>query len=127
MKVQLSSVMVDDQIKALAFYTDVLGFVKKEDIPMGSDRWLTVVSPEGHDDVELALEPMGFEPAKTFQKALFEAGIPWTAFAVEDVEREYERLTGLGVEFKSGPTQAGPTTLAVFSDTCGNWIQIYQS
>jgi catechol 2,3-dioxygenase-like lactoylglutathione lyase family enzyme len=126
MKIKLSSVMVSDQEKALEFYTGVLGFVKKLDIPMGDARWLTVVSPEGPDDVELVLEPMGFEPAKTYQKALFEAGIPLTAFAVSDVEQEYERLTGLGVEFKSGPTDVGTTTIAVLGDTCGNWLQIYQ-
>ena len=126
MKIKLSSVSVDDQGKALAFYTEILGFVKKQDIPMGSDRWLTVVSPEGPDDVELLLEPMGFPPAKTYQQALFEAGIPATAFAVSDVELEHRRLVELGVVFKTGPTDVGSTTIAVFEDTCGNLIQIYQ-
>jgi catechol 2,3-dioxygenase-like lactoylglutathione lyase family enzyme len=126
MKIKVSSVLVDDQEKALKFYTEILGFVKMQDIPIGSDRWLTVVSPEGPDDIELLLEPMAFEPASTYQKALFEAGIPLTAFAVEDLELEYERLAGLGVVFRTEPTEAGPTTIAVFEDTCGNLIQIYE-
>lgn len=126
MKIKLSSVLVDDQEKALGFYTQVLGFKKNQDIPMGSDRWLTVISPDGPDDIELLLEPMGFPPAKTYQKALFEAGIPCTAFAVADVQLEYDKLAERGVVFKSGPTQSGATTLAVFEDTCGNLIQIYQ-
>ena len=127
MRIKLCSVMVDDQDKALSFYTDVLGFVKKQDIPMGDARWLTVVSPEAPDEVELLLEPTRFPPAKVFQKALFDAGIPLTAFAVADVQGEYEKLLGRGVSFKSGPTKAGPTTLAVFDDTCGNLIQIFQA
>ena len=118
--------MVDDQDKALKFYTEVLGFVKKTEIPMGEHKWLTVVSDEERDGVELLLEPMGFEPAKVFQKALFEAGIPWTAFNVDDIQQEYERLQKLGVKFSMTPTKMGPTTLAVFEDTCGNNIQIYQ-
>ena len=126
MRINVTSVPVDDQQKALRFYNEVLGFQKKTEVPVGEFAWLTVVSPEGPDDVELVLEPMGFEPAKTYQKALFEAGIPLTAFAVSDVEQEYERLTGLGVEFKSGPTDVGTTTIAVLGDTCGNWLQIYQ-
>lgn len=126
MKINLTSVMVDDQEKALRFYTEVLGFVKKNDIPMGELRWLTVVSPEGPDDVELLLEPMGFPPARTYQAALFQAGIPATSFAVDDLRKEYERMTGLGVAFKSEPTQAGPVTVAVFEDTCGNLIQMHQ-
>ena len=127
MKIALSSVMVDDQDKALAFYTEVLGFVKKADIPMGSDRWLTVVSPEGPDDVELLLEPLGFPPARTYQRALFEAGIPATAFAVDDIRSDFERLAKAGVVFRTEPTLAGPVTVAVFEDTCGNLIQIYQA
>jgi predicted enzyme related to lactoylglutathione lyase len=127
MKISLSSVMVNDQGAALAFYTEVLGFKKKQDIPMGDDRWLTVVSPEGPDDVELLLEPMGFPPAKTYQKALFDAGIPLTAFAVPDVQSEYERLLKRGVVFTTGPMDVGTTIIAVFEDTCGNLIQIYQS
>ena len=126
MQIRLNSVMVDDQQKALAFYTDVLGFVKKEDIPLGEDRWLTVVSPEGPEEVELVLEPIRFDPAKTYQQALFEAGIPLTAFAVEDVPAEFENLVAKGVVFKAEPTDVGATVIAVFEDTCGNLIQIYQ-
>lgn len=126
MKIKLTSVIVDDQDKALTFYTEILGFVKKTDIPMGEFKWLTVVSAEGPDDIELLLEPMGFAPAKIYQKALFDAGIPLTAFNVEDIHKEYERLKNLGVVFSSKPTEMGPATLAVFDDTCGNLIQIYQ-
>jgi len=126
MKIKITSVMVDDQDKALKFYTEVLGFVKKTDIPMGEAKWLTVVSPEGPDDIELLLEPMGFPPAKTYQKALFEAGIPLTVFAVEDIQKEYERMKKLGVVFKTTPTKMGPVTVAVFEDTCGNLIQMAQ-
>ena len=127
MKIILTSVMVDDQEKALKFYTEVLGFVKKNDIPVGEDRWLTVVSPEGPDDVELLLEPMGFPPARTYQKALFEAGIPLTSFAIDDIQKEYERMKKLGVVFKTAPTKMGPVTIAVFEDTCGNLIQMAQA
>jgi predicted enzyme related to lactoylglutathione lyase len=126
MKIVLTSVMVDDQDRALKFYTEVLGFAKKNDIPMGEARWLTVVSPEGPDGVELLLEPMGFPPARIYQKALFEAGIPLTSFAVEDVQNEYERMRKLGVVFKKAPTKMGPVTIAVFEDTCGNLIQMAQ-
>ena len=126
MKIKLTSIMVDDQDKALKFYTEVLGFVKKTEIPMGEHKWLTVVSKEEQDGVELVLEPMGFPPAKVFQKALFEAGIPYTSFHVDDIQKEYERLVKLGVEFSTEPTKMGPVTLAVFSDTCGNNIQIAQ-
>lgn len=126
MKVKLTSVLVDDQEKALDFYTEKLGFVKKRDIPMGEHRWLTVVSEEERDGPEVVLEPMGFKPAKTYQQALYKAGIPLTAFHVEDIEKEYERLKELGVEFSMEPTQMGPTKLAVFDDTCGNNIQIFQ-
>ena len=126
MKIILSSVMVDDQSKALAFYTGVLGFEKKHDIPMGEARWLTVVSPENTDGVELLLEPMGFAPARTYQKALFDAGIPLTAFGVPDINKEHERLKSAGVAFKSAPKQMGPVTIAVFEDTCGNLIQMVQ-
>ena len=126
MKIKLNSVMVDDQDKALKFYTEVLGFVVSKDIPIGEDKWLTVVSPEGPADIELLLEPMGFPPARTYQKALFEAGIPATAFAVADIQKEYERMKKLGVAFRSEPTKMGPTTVAVFEDTCGNLIQLYQ-
>lgn len=126
MKIKLSSVFVEDQDKALAFYTDVLGFVKKQDVPVGAFKWLTVVSPEEPDGTELLLEPNDNPAAKTFQKALFEQGIPLTAFAVEDVELEYERLKERGVRFHTEPTPMGPTKVAVFDDTCGNLIQIYQ-
>jgi len=126
MKINLTSVMVDDQDKALRFYTEVLGFVKKVDIPVGEAKWLTVVSPEGPDDIELLLEPNSNPavPAKEFQKALYEAGIPATSFAVDDVQKEYERLSALGVVFAAEPTTAGDVTTAVFDDTCGNLIMI---
>ncbi len=126
MKIKLTSVLVDDQDKALKFYTDVLGFVKSKDVPVGQFKWLTVISPEGPDGVELLLEPNDNPAAKTFQQALVEQGIPLTAFAVDNIQREYERLQSLGVNFKLPPTPAGPTTIAVFDDTCGNLIQIYQ-
>ena len=126
MKIKLTSVLVPDQEKALRFYTDVLGFVKKEDIPLGEFRWLTVVSPEGTEDIELVLEPNAHPAAKAYQQALFDDGIPLTAFASENVQEEYERLKKLGVVFRSEPTEMGPTTLAVFDDTCGNLIQLFQ-
>jgi catechol 2,3-dioxygenase-like lactoylglutathione lyase family enzyme len=126
MKIQLSSVMVGDQDKALKFYTEVLGFVKKRDIPLGEARWLTVVSPEGPDNIELLLEPNSNPATRTFQKAIFEQDIPLTAFAVDDIQHEYARLKQLGVEFTMEPTNMGPTTAAVLNDTCGNLIQIYQ-
>ena len=120
------SVLVDDQEKALKFYTDILGFVKKTDMPLGEHRWLTVVSGEELNGVEVVLEPMAFEPAKIYQKALFEAGIPFTAFYVDDLENEYQRLLQLGVDFSIKPTLMGTVKLAVFNDTCGNNIQIFQ-
>lgn len=126
MKIKLNSVFVDDQGKALEFYTGVLGFIKKSDFPVGEFKWLTVVSPEEPDGAELLLEPNDNPAAKAFQAALFEQGIPLTAFAVEDIQREYERMRELGVRFTQEPTRFGPTTLAVFDDTCGNLIQIYQ-
>lgn len=125
-KIVLTSVMVDDQEKALKFYTDILGFIKKNEFPVGQYKWLTVVSSEDKDGVELTLEPNAFPPAKIFQKALFEAGIPATSFAVGDVQREYERMEKLGVVFKTKPTKMGPMTIAVLDDTCGNLIQIAQ-
>lgn len=125
-KIRLTSVMVDDQDKALRFYTEVLGFVKKRDMPVGGSRWLTVVSSEEVNGTELLLEPMGFRPARTYQKSLLEAGIPLTAFAVEDIQTEYERMTKLGAVFRTKPTKMGPATVAVFDDTCGNLIQIFQ-
>jgi catechol 2,3-dioxygenase-like lactoylglutathione lyase family enzyme len=124
MKINLASVLVDDQEKALRFYTEVLGFTKKTEIPLGEHRWLTVVSPEDPDGVELVLEPDGHPAAKPFKDALVEDGIPFTSFAVEDVHREYERLSALGVRFTQEPLNAGPVTTAVLDDTCGNLIQI---
>jgi len=126
MKIKLNSVFVEDQDKALKFYTEVLGFVKKTEIPLGQFKWLTVVSAEGPDDIELLLEPNDNPAAKTFQTAIFEAGIPLTAFAVENVQEEYQRIKKLGVIFRMEPTDMGMTTIAVFEDTCGNLIQIYQ-
>ncbi|RKH21195.1 VOC family protein [Corallococcus praedator] len=127
MRINITSVMVDDQTKAQKFYTEVLGFVLKVDIPMGGEhRWLTVVSPEAQSGTELLLEPMGFAPARVFQKALFDAGIPLTSFGVEDCQAEYERMLKLGVVFRSKPTPMGPVTVAMFEDTCGNLIQMVQ-
>jgi predicted enzyme related to lactoylglutathione lyase len=126
MKIKLTSVLVNDQEKALKFYTEVLGFIKKTEVPLGKHKWLTVVSKEDQDGVELVLEPISFEPAKIYQKELFNAGIPLTAFNVDNVDEEYERLVNLGVLFSMKPTEMGPTKLAVFSDTCGNNIQIFQ-
>ena len=124
MKINLTSVLVDDQEKALRFYTDVLGFTKKMEVPLGAHRWLTVVSPEDPDGVELVLEPDEHPAAKPFKDALVQDGIPFTSFAVEDVQREYERLSALGVRFTQEPLDAGPATTAVLDDTCGNLIQI---
>jgi catechol 2,3-dioxygenase-like lactoylglutathione lyase family enzyme len=124
MKITLTSVLVDDQARALAFYTDVLGFEKKHDIPMGEHRWLTVVSHDAPDGVELVLEPDVHPAAKPFKAALVEDGIPFTSFGVESVQSEYERLRGLGVQFTQQPTTMGPVTTAVLDDTCGNLIQI---
>lgn len=127
MKIKLNSIFVDDQGKALDFYTSVLGFVKNKEIPVGEFKWLTVVSPEGPRDVELVLEPNANPAAKTFQEALFEQGIPITAFEVDDIQSEFTRLKKQGVVFTMEPTEAGPVTLAIFSDTCGNLIQLYQA
>jgi catechol 2,3-dioxygenase-like lactoylglutathione lyase family enzyme len=124
MKINLASVLVDDQEKALRFYTEVLGFTKKTEIPLGEHRWLTVVSPEDPDGVELVLEPDEHPAAKPFKDALVQDGIPFTSFAVEDVHREYERLSALGVRFTQEPLNAGAVTTAVLDDTCGNLIQI---
>ena len=126
MRIHVTSVLVDDQDKALKFYTEVLGFVKKTEIPLGDFKWLTVVSAEGPAEVELLLEPNANPAAKTFQKAMFEQGIPLTSFAVDDIQKEYERLKKLGVVFRAEPTKAGPVTVAVFDDTCGNLIQLTQ-
>ena len=124
MRINLTSVMVDDQDKALAFYTDVLGFVKKADIPMGEARWLTVVSPDSPDGPELVLEPDAHPAARPFKDALVADGIPYTSFAVDDVRPEFERLRARGVRFVQPPTDLGPVVTAVFDDTCGNLIQI---
>ena len=124
MIINLTSVLVDDQPKALAFYTEVLGFQKKNDIPLGEHSWLTVVSPTFPDGVELVLEPDAHPAAKVFKKALAEDGIPFTSFAVDDAVAETERLKALGVVFVQEPTSQGPVTVAVFDDTCGNLIQI---
>jgi len=126
MRIKITSIMVDDQSKALRFYTEILGFVKKHDIPVGEYKWLTVVSPEGPNDLELVLEPNANPAGKTFQKAMFDQGIPITMFEVSDIRAEYERLRSRGVAFTKEPTPAGPVTLAVFSDTCGNLVQLYQ-
>jgi catechol 2,3-dioxygenase-like lactoylglutathione lyase family enzyme len=126
MKIKLTSVLVENQDEALKFYTEVLGFVKKTDMPVGDFKWLTVVSPEEPHSVELLLEPSDNPAAKTFKRAIFEQGIPYTAFAVEDVHKEYERMKNLGVVFTMEPTETGLVTVAVFDDTCGNLIQIYQ-
>jgi catechol 2,3-dioxygenase-like lactoylglutathione lyase family enzyme len=123
-RINLTSVLVDDQDKALRFYTEVLGFVKKTEVPLGEHRWLTVVSPEDPDGVELVLEPDEHPAAKPFKEALVADGIPFTSFAVDDVDREYERLSALGVRFTQQPLNAGPVTTAVLDDTCGNLIQI---
>lgn len=126
MKIKLNSVFVDDQDKALKFYTEVLGFVKKNEIPLGEFKWLTVVSPEEPEGTELVLEPNSNPAAKKFQSALVKQGIPLTAFAVEDIQKEYERMKKLGVVFSMKPSQTGPITIAVFDDSCGNLIQLYQ-
>lgn len=126
MKICITSVPVQDQDKALAFYTDVLGFIKKTEVPLGEHKWLTVVSPQEQSGVELLLEPMAFEPAKQYQTSLKEAGIPWTSFSVDDVNEEYERLLSLGVEFSVTPREVGNVIIAVLDDTCGNYIQIMQ-
>jgi catechol 2,3-dioxygenase-like lactoylglutathione lyase family enzyme len=126
MKITLTSVLVDDQDKALAFYTGVLGFEKKHDVPLGTYRWITVVSPQARDGVELLLEPDEHPAARPFKEALVRDGIPYTSFAVDDVEKEYQRLRDLDVRFTQEPTAMGPVTTAVFDDTCGNLIQITQ-
>jgi len=126
MRIKLTSIMVDDQTRALAFYTGVLGFKKKRELPVGEYRWITVVSAEGPDDVELSLEPNANPAAKTFQRAMFDQGIPLAAFEVADIGAEFARLKALGVAFTREPTRMGPVTIALLSDTCGNLIQLYQ-
>jgi catechol 2,3-dioxygenase-like lactoylglutathione lyase family enzyme len=124
MRINVMSVMVDDQAKALRFYTEELGFVKKREIPLGERSWLTLVSRDEPDGTELSLEPDEHPAARPFKRALVEDGIPFTSFAVDDVGAEYDRLVGLGVRFTQPPTDMGPVTTAVFDDTCGNLIQI---
>ncbi|AQA15880.1 VOC family protein [Streptomyces samsunensis] len=125
MKIHLTSVFVDDQAKAEHFYTEILGFVKKHDVPLGEEaRWLTVVAPDDPDGTELLLEPAGHPAVKPYRDALVKDGIPLAQFAVPDVEAEYERLQALGVRFTQEPLAMGPVTTAVFDDTCGNLIQI---
>ena len=126
MRIKLTSLMVDDQDKALKFYTDVLRFRKKHEFPVGAYKWLTVVSPEGPEDIELSLEPNANPAAKAFQKAMFNQKIPLAAFEVNDIEMECARLAAAGVVFTTRPTRMGPVTIAVLSDTCGNLIQLYQ-
>jgi catechol 2,3-dioxygenase-like lactoylglutathione lyase family enzyme len=123
-RINLAGIHVDDQEKALRFYTEVLGFVKKTEVPLGEHRWLTVVSPEDPDGVELVLEPSDHPAVGPYKDALVADGIPFTSFAVDDVQKEYERLKGLGVTFTQEPTVMGPVTTAVLDDTCGNLIQI---
>ena len=126
MRIRLNSIMVDDQEKALRFYTDVLGFLKKQDFPVGEYRWISVVSPDAPDETQLVLEPNANPAGKTFQEALFVQRIPATAFEVADIAAEYARLSKLQVTFQDAPKRMGPVTVAVLSDTCGNWIQLYQ-
>ena len=126
MRIVVTSVLVDDQDRALRFYTDVLGFVKKIDVPLGVHRWLTVVSPDDPDGVELVLEPDEHPAARPFKRALVEDGIPFTSFGVKDVNTEYKRLVGAGVRFTQPPVEMGPVVTAVFDDTCGNLIQMAQ-
>ena len=127
MKINLTNVFVDDQDKALIFYTEILGFIKKKDFPVGKFKWLTVVSPEEPDSTELLLEPSDNPATKAFKKALFEQGIPAAAFAVEDIQKEYQRLKKLGVTFTTKPTKVeGGAIIAILDDTCGNLIQLYQ-
>ncbi len=127
MRINLTSVLVHDQKEALRFYTDVLGFVKKTEVPLGEHSWLTVVSPDDPDGCELLLEPDGHPAAKPWKEALVGDGIPYTSFAVDDVQAEFERLRGLGVRFTQEPLQMGPVTTAVLDDTCGNLIQLVQA
>ncbi len=127
MRIDLTSVFVDDQEKALQFYTTKLGFTKMADIPMGEYRWLTVISPEGSPGTELVLEPMGIPEAKVFQKALFDKGIPFTAFRTNDIEADYRRLKGNGVLFRGDPQEMGPIKTVLFEDTCGNLINLVEA
>ena len=127
MKIKFVSVPVQDQAHALDFYTKVLGFEKASDLPAGEYRWLTVASPDGVDGVELLLEPLGFAPARDYQKALYDAGMPATAFTTTDIEADYERLKAAGVVFRGAPVHAGPVKTVLFEDTCGNLINLVQA
>jgi predicted enzyme related to lactoylglutathione lyase len=126
MQIKFVSVMVEDQEQALQFYTSALGFSKMADIPMGPYRWLTVQSPDGIEGVELVLEPMGFAPARVYQKALYDAGIPATAFTTKNIVEEVQRLKARGVKFRGEPVDMGPVTVVMFEDTCGNLINLVQ-
>jgi catechol 2,3-dioxygenase-like lactoylglutathione lyase family enzyme len=126
MRIKITSIFVEDQDKALKFYTEILGFVKKTDIPAGEFKWLTVVSPEEPEGTELLLEPNDNSAARTFQEALYNQGIPLTMFFVDDIQKEYERMKKIGVRFAQEPTKIETTTFAIFDDTCGNLIQIAQ-
>ncbi|MGP4062257.1 VOC family protein [Halobacillus sp. H74] len=126
MKIVVTSIFVEDQDKALEFYTDKLGFIKKDDIPVGKFRWITLVSPEDQEGTELLLEPNDHPAAKEYQQKIYAEGIPATMFGVEDIKQEYERLSEKGVEFTMEPTKMGEITMAVFDDTCGNLLQIAQ-
>jgi catechol 2,3-dioxygenase-like lactoylglutathione lyase family enzyme len=126
MQIKFTRILVDEQSKALEFYTEVLGFRKHSDIPMGEYRWLTVVSPDGVEGAEVVLEPMAFPPARTWQKSLFDAGIPATAFISKDIDAEFKRLAGRGVKFRGEPKQMGPVKVVSFEDTCGNLINLVQ-
>ncbi len=126
MRIELTSIHVDDQDKALAFYTDILGFVKKEDFPVGEFKWLTVVSPDAPDGAQLLLEPNDNPAAQAYQQAIFEQGIPHAAFAVDNIQAEYERLEALGVVFSMKPIDAAGGAQALFDDTCGNRILLYE-
>ncbi len=126
MKISISSIFVDDQDKALKFYTEIMGFVKNKDLPLGEFRWLTVVSPDGPGDIELLLEPNQNPAARTFQKAIFDQGIPTTLFTVDDIRSEFERLKRLGVAFTMEPVEMDEVIMAVLDDTCGNLIQLVQ-
>ncbi len=126
MRITLSSVIVQNQEDALRFYTEVLGFAKKVDLPAGEYRWLTVVSPEDPDGAQLVLEPNVNPAAATYQRALFESGIPITSFAVDDIEEQHQRLKALGVVFTSEPADMGGVSVAIFEDSCGNLIQLHQ-
>ncbi|WP_018831546.1 VOC family protein [Salinispora tropica] len=127
MRIHVTSVLVENQDEALRFYTEVLGFVKKVEVPLGDHRWITVVSPDDPDGCELLLEPDSHPAAKPWKAALVNDGIPSTSFAVDDVHSECDRLRGLGVRFTQDPLRVGPVTTAVFDDTCGNLIQIVQT